>query len=135
MYRVSHAQGAGFGFVDEVLAEIHFRGVGGVATIASQGAEGFWPAFGGELVGGGHDAARARTGGAEDDFTGAPAAGTIFGVGRAIAEDEAGTKTIHRHGGCATRGQSLVEVGERGFADGHQGKGIGKHDHVARARV
>ena len=124
-------EGAGFGFVDEVLAEVNVGRVLRIAAEGGEGAERFGAvAFAGELIGGGDRAAGAGAGGAEGNVADAEARPGVFGEGFAAGEDEIGAKAVHGDGLGAAGDEAVVELGERGFADDEEGIAVGEGEQV-----
>ena len=86
--RVAEVNRAGLGLVDEVLAEVDVGGIGGVAAVGGEGAEGFGAvAFAGGLVGGRENAAGTWPAGAEVDGADAILVGDHPHVASAHGED------------------------------------------------
>lgn len=83
-------------------------------------------ALAGDLVRGRHDAAGAGAAGAKRDRADAQARPRVFGVGGATVDDETGAKAIHRDGFFADGDETVVEVGERGFAGDEEGIAVGE---------
>lgn len=88
-------EGAGFGFVNEILAEVDGGRIVRIAAERCERAQRFRSdAFAGELIGRGDRATTARAGGAENEVVDAKARPGVFGERFAVGEDEIRAEAI-----------------------------------------